>query len=306
MFYIYESDKHRSIKGFFNCITVYSNKIEVPHICKTRIISKPDGRKIVKKKDYKKKEAQLKELAKRTVRFLRKTNTKKIVLCKRLIKETTFTNGLYENGFEIINGRFLFKVLAPEILEYIIAKKKLNIDELRIVILANDLDYVVEDNIIAISEKYKNINIVTRNVNKFKPLLSNLYENEGIVIVVTNNKKRSLSKANIILNFDFTEELINKYVIYDNANIINFKEKIRIYKKRFNGSNINNYEIALKKDKLEEIVNFDEKLIKQNYIRNIYESVLYKNQPVQEIRKKMKQDNIEIKYLLGNHEKINS
>lgn len=306
MFYIYESDKHRSIRGFFNCITVSNNKIEVPHICKTRIVSKPDGRKIVKKKDYKKKEKQLQELAKRTVKFLRKTNTKKLVVCKRLIKEATFTNSLYENGFEIINGRFLFKVLAPDILEYIITKKELNIDELKIVILANDLDYVIEDNIRVISEKYKNITIVTRNLNKFKPLLSNLYENEGIVIALTNNKKRSLSKANIILNFDFSEEIINKYTIYDNANIINFKGKIRIYKKRFNGSNINNYEVILKKDKLEEIVNFDEKLIKQNYIRNIYEAILYKNQPVQEIRKKMMQDNLEIKYLLGNHEKINS
>ena len=55
-------------------------------------------------------------------------------------------------------------------------------------------------------------------------------------------------KSQIILNIDFPQELINKYNIYDDAVIVNLKGNIKINKKRFNGLNINNYEINFRFD----------------------------------------------------------
>ena len=130
-----------------------------------------------------------------------------------------------------------------------------------------------------------------------------MYEKEGIIITVTNNKRKALTKVNMILNFDFTEEMLNKYSIYEEANIINFNNKVRIYKKRFNGGNIYDYEINMNKDRLEEIVGYKQELIKKNYLKDIYEAQLYKKQSFEFLRKLIKDDKIEINYLLGNNMK---
>ena len=38
-----------------------------------------------------------------------------------------------------------------------------------------------------------------------------LEEKENIIITVTNNKKKSLKKSKLIVNFDFEEEELKKY-----------------------------------------------------------------------------------------------
>ena len=50
-------------------------------------------------------------------------------------------------------------------------------------------------------------------------------------------------KSKIILNIDFPNELINKYMIKDDAIIINVPGKAKINRKRFNRLIVNNYEI---------------------------------------------------------------
>ena len=51
------------------------------------------------------------------------------------------------------------------------------------------------------------------------------------MITINNNKKKSLTKSDIILNIDFPNELINKYRIAENANIINIKGETKIKQK---------------------------------------------------------------------------
>ena len=41
---------------------------------------------------------------------------------------------------------------------------------------------------------------------KFKKLENDLYEQNGVPIIISNNKKKSLSKSELIINFDFIEE----------------------------------------------------------------------------------------------------
>ena len=109
------------------------------------------------------------------------------------------------------------------------------------------------------------------------------------MIHVGNNKRKILSKTNIILNLDFPTELINRYTINSTAIIINFKGNVKINNKRFNGVNINDYEIDWKTN--QHLEAFEAK--------DIYEAIQYKNQPIEEILKKMKRDNVTIQYLKG-------
>lgn len=111
---------------------------------------------------------------------------------------------------------------------------------------------------------------------------------------ISNNRKKSLLKSQIIINMDFPEELINKYKIFDNAIIININDKINLQSKRFNGINVNYYKINLPKEyKLDE---FKDEIV--------YESLIYTKNNYKEISKKIMQDNIKIIGLIGNNGNI--
>ena len=121
-------------------------------------------------------------------------------------------------------------------------------------------------------------------------------EEDGIIITITNNKKKSLMKSQIVLNIDFPKELINKYNIKDDAVIVNVKPKVKIHKKRFNGLNINDYEIDFRDDKK------DEKALNGKYsLKDLYESELYKKQKITYIKEKIKLDKVVIKKLILNN-----
>ena len=106
---------------------------------------------------------------------------------------------------------------------------------------------------------------------------------------ISNNKKTSLSKSEIIINIDFTKELLNKYRIYDKAIIFNVLDKINIDSKRFNGTNIVYYRITMPKEyKLQE---FEDEMV--------YESIIYQYNDFNKARKRIEKDKIRIKKLIG-------
>ena len=147
-----------------------------------------------------------------------------------------------------------------------------------------------------IEKNIKTLNIITNDISTCNKLEEYLYNEYGIMLNIANNKRKSLLNAELILNIDFPEELINKYKICKNAIIINFEDKIKINSKRFEGININYYKIAIpSKYKLN---NFKNELI--------YESIiLHQNNDFKNIMEKLKKDKIKIKKLIGNNGLIN-
>ena len=227
--------------------------------------------------------------AKKIKKILDKTHCKKIILSKELQEKEIFCNQLYTYGFEINNGRWLFKVLAFDAINYAVKKNKMTAEKIKISILVNEIDDIVLETINQIIKKYKNINIVTNHMEKFKKLEEQILEEYGIMITVNNNRKKSLTKSDIILNIDFPNELINKYRIAEKANIINIRGNVRIKQKRFEGKIYNDYEI--KYENLEEF-DFDKENI--YYKKNIYEAYIYKQQPIENIMNKIRKDKVKI------------
>lgn len=279
MYYIQETDKPNILFKLFNILQLDNDKIILPIKEKESL-------------DFKKAD----KLARKTSGILKKTGNKAVVLSKNIKLQKEYIEKLHKYGIEIIDGRWLFGVISSKVLEYVVKKKKLKKEEINVSILVKDnsKDYIIE-NIKDIIRTYKSVNIVTNHIEKFKKIEKDILEKEGIMIAITNNKKKSLMKANIILNLDFKEEEINKYNIPDDAIIINIKENVKIYKKRFNGLNINDYEISF-----ENFEKFD--YDKNNYYfqKDIYEAELYKNQPYEYIERKIKKDKVKIIKLVGN------
>ena len=69
---------------------------------------------------------------------------------------------------------------------------------------------------------------------------------------------------------------------------------MKIKNKRFNGLNINDYEIDWKTNPH----------LEQFEAKDVYEATQYKNQPIEETLRRIKRDNVTIQYLKGIKTKI--
>ena len=275
MIYIEKNDKPNWLEKTFNIIKIQRNTIMLP-INETT------------------KEKQIEKIAKKTQKISKQiSSSKKIILSKKMKKEEKYINYLNTYGFEIANGRWLFEVLLTDIVDYAVENQKM--EKVNISILINDLTDIELENIKILAKKYNTINIVTNHIEKFKNLEKKLGE-QGIIITITNNKKKSLMKSQIIVNVDFPKELINKYRINENAVVINVKKSLKIVQKRFNGLTVNDYEIDFKNDIC------DEKFFSESYdLKDLYEAGMYKKSSFADLRKKIKNDKVCIKKLLLNN-----
>lgn len=285
MYFIQEADKPKLISKIFLIPTLDQNKIILP--------INYEETKNNKKIDNKKKEIKREIiLVKRTINILNKTHCKKVILSKQMQNRELFCNQLYTQGFKVIDGRWLFTILSEEVIQYAIKTNKMIEEKTKISILVNDLTDIVLENIKNIAKKYKRINIVTNHIEKLKRLEEELLEEYGVMITLNNNKKKSLTKADIILNFDFSSELINKYRIAEKAIVINLKGNIKIKQKRFEGKIFNDYEITHK-----ETEDFEYNKNEKYLTKDIYEALIYKHQPIENIMKKIKKDKVKISEL---------
>lgn len=275
MIYIEKNDKPNIIEKMLNLIKVQDSTIILPINEKT-------------------KEKQIEKIAKKTIKVIGKiSNSKKIVLSKKMKKEEKYINYLNEYGIEIADGRWLFEILLTDIVNYIVEKQK--IERVNISVLINDLTDKEFENIKLLAQKYMTINIVTNHIEKFRKLEQQLQE-KGIIATITNNKKKSLMKSQIIINIDFPKELINKYRINESATIVNVKSPIKITQKRFNGVTVNDYEIEYRND----ICN--EKFFVDKYnLKDLYEAEMYKRDSFTNLRKKIKNDKVLINKLYLNN-----
>ena len=129
---------------------------------------------------------------------------------------------------------------------------------------------------------------------KLRKIEKEIKEKEGILIILSNNKNKSLLKSQVIINMDFNQELINQYKIYEEAIIINAEENIKIEAIRFNGIVINDYEIEIGR---KEFIWRDG--IEKYRQRDLIEAELYVKDTYKNIRKKIQKNSIKIKELYG-------
>lgn len=270
-FYIKESSERNTIKlkakSFFNKLEQKENLIE---------LSIKENKKIGKRK------------VKRIVEKLQQNNVRLVALSNSLNKLETLKNTMYSNDINILDGRYLFKILSLEIIEYICKASKCDIQNIEFAVLVNDANKLNKNIILDLAEKVKTLTIITNNLKDFKDVENYLYNEKGIVIKISNNKKKGLLKSKIILNLDFCEEDINTYNIPKEDIIINTSYPVRIKTKKFNGININSYNIIIPNNY--KIEGFDDEII--------YESLIY-NLDYNEARECILKDKIRIRNLIG-------
>lgn len=271
-FYIEKLDKHR--------FTFFRTKIENDSF---RIYTNLEKAKNIKK----------------VINKLIKYETTNVVLSRELYKNQDFINALNSNNIKIFDGRWLEKYLSFEILDYVIRQMELKKEEIDIAITTNEITDISIEIIKELAKQYKRITVVTNHIEKLKKIEKEIYEKSGILIVVSNNQRKSLLRPKIILNIDFNKEVLNKYKINENVVIINLEGNMRIYSKRFNGVNINDYEIEVGREETiwrENIQNFNTK--------DLLEANLYVKDTFKHIRSKIEKNKVSIKEIFGINGKI--
>ena len=230
-FFIRESTTKNLFKRIFKTIEVKQNVIILNY-------------HKIKKKNINYKKRVIREILKK----LNYYDCKKVILSKQLKQDNILKQILYDSNNYVINGEYLFKILLEKIIEKASTDNNIKSENSQITIISNTLENWLESFLENSVTKFKILTIVTENSIIFKKLENKFLEKEGTILTITNNKKKSLSKSNIIINLSLNEEQFNKYNIFENSIIINAKGNIKIYKKRFNGKIINGFQIALKKD----------------------------------------------------------
>lgn len=233
--FIEKNDKFSKIESILNKVRLKENKIKIYK--DISIANIKNKQRIINK----------------IKRILIKEKVDKVILSKEIKKDKEFINLLYSNSINISDDRWLFKMLTDEVISKVIKKNKKQESELHITV--NELNNINQNIIYKFSKEFKRVNIITNHIGKFKKIAEKLYE-DGIIITVTNNKRKSLSKATLILNIDFPKEILNQFQIFDKATIINLEGNMKIKKKRFEGKIINDIEIKTFED--EELLKFIE------------------------------------------------
>ena len=242
-------------------------------------------------KEYKKN--SIFKLIKCVTNIAKENNIKDIILSKELsgIQElkVAFSNK------DLIEGKYILKVMIDEVIDYISNIKNERMENQTIYILACEYSKLNLELIELLSYKVKSVNIITNRLNKFLIFERNLYEKKGIMITVSNNKRKALSKASLIINLDFKNDMIKQYKINRTAIFINLtKEQLEI-SKSFSGIIVNGLRIQddFNKDlKISKLYKFFNKTL-------VYESTLLKNRNLEDIRKEINNDNIKIQALIG-------
>ena len=221
-----------------------------------------------------------------------KVNDKKIKKIKlQYKKDKIIFSKLLKQYQEKYEKEKIINEFLEEILDFIIEKtenENIKVEMQNIYFLANEYNKKYIDIIEKILQKTKTINIVTRNLKKYMEYEEKLYAEKGILISVTNNRRKSLKNAKIIINIDFKEEELKQYSINRNCIFINCTGEKYKSIKYFDGTIINGIEVCANEiERLKEI-----ELYQDFENTDIY--VGFENES----------ENVRIKNLIGNNGKI--
>lgn len=237
---------------------------------------------------------------KKVKKLIQKYKINSIVLTEELNNYEGFKSEMQQ--VHILDGRGTMPYLIKEIIEYIVTLQKENLQTEDLYICVNENKPVYIENIMYLMYYFKSINIVTKNINTYQKMADKIAEKENIIITVTNNKKKSLRKAKIIINFDFENSQIKKYNIYRKSILLSINKQEPYENIGFDGIQIRQIGI----DTSEEIKEFFEKynLINNCPLTTLYESLINEKQEFLAVKEKMQKDKVKVIKLYGKNGEI--
>ena len=219
-----------------------------------------------------------------------------IVCADALQRNELFMKWVNKNNCNVLDGSWLMKFLMCDILEKIAYIKNIRIDSMEVsVFVKNFSDYHIEE-IKVIAKRCKVLNIITDNVRKFEYVEKLLNEECGVMVNITGNIEKSSKRADVIFNFDFAKDELDKCNMKKNSIVVQKDEEEYIRKDG----------IVIRFFKLNLPIRYDEKFARFNHFNEeiLYESIVYYKNSFKNIMAILRRDNVNIRYFIGNNGKI--
>ena len=186
------------------------------------------------------------KIIKKLKRKLKKVGDKNVIFSKELKRILSESNIIYNNETKLI-----YKENIIQIINNIILLKGKNPNEENIYVLIKTNNMTNNQKILSMISTYKTVNIITPIIKNFIKLEQRL-EEESELISVSNNKRKSLIKAEYIINVDFTENDLAQYNINRQSIIFNISDNKIEHIHGFDGIIINNIELnSLKNERFD-------------------------------------------------------
>lgn len=197
----------------------------------------------------------------------------------------------YFRGYPIIDGRITFFCAIESMLEKIMQKQPMAMQD--IYVLTNHYQGQHISLIKKLTPNVKSMNIITKEIERYR-IVEELMQEQGMAISVSNNKRKSLKKAKLIINLDFSKEELKEYTIYRNALLITIPQEKITNLKGFEGIIIQDVAIEWKEQQIE--------WIRQNQLEHSFRQL--------EMWESLKEGNlqketIQVTKLYGNNGQIN-
>ena len=218
-----------------------------------KIVPSNEVIKIVKKLEAIEKNKKIKETEKNK-KIKEVDKIKEIEKIKRISEQNLEEKKLKIHTFDINNlvneieqSKNIYSENSIEILNNIMKDGKKETKEQSVYILLEQSSNLNNIKIKEMLNQYKIVYIITDNVKQYRKI-EQFADEEAEMLIILNNRKKSLSKAKYIINYDFRQENIEKFNINRTATILNVAQnKIKIYQ-GFQGIVINNIRLKSEKD----------------------------------------------------------
>lgn len=189
-------------------------------------------------------------------------------------KEEYKNTKIYKIIKSLKEDKTIFRKYIEEVLNNVVTRTKEFPEQQSLYILAKSENAKIKNEIISMLSRYKAINIVTTNLREFQKLEEKLDKNLE-TFTVLNNKRKSLARAQYIINIDFSEEELLEYNINRTANIFNLNTE-KLHLNNFDGYIINNIEINSNNQKYDIKDLYLANMINEEDMKNIIKSGQYK------------------------------
>lgn len=245
---------------------------------------------------------KMKICMKKMQKLIKRYNIHTLVLSEDLKEILKFENMPIGRQVHVLEGKGLMPYLIKETLEYILAKQDTTTQLEDLYVCMKEVKPMYIENISYLANYFRTINIVSPRINNFQKVAERIENKQNAIITVTNNRKKSLKKAKLIVNFDFTQNEMKEYSIYRNAIIMLIQENEQYEEVGFDGIQIKQIDIDTSSD-IKEL--FQKYYLLDNYsLTTLYESIINKKQSLWQIKNKMQKDQVKIVKLYGSKGEI--
>jgi len=182
-----------------------------------------------------------------------------------------------------------------EELAYILQWQERKPENTDLYFLVNEYSKEMKEILAYFAREYKVVHILSKNMKYYTRWIERLEEEDIINLIYSRNYRKSLARADLVINVDFTKEELKKFRLNPNAIILQLKGEKPELDQVFHGLFVTGICLDLQQEN---------PALEQFPSEEIYVAHLEEKLNFEEVWQKIKKDDVNVRYLKGMNGKI--